>query len=280
MQQKLCDKLKQVANKITPIVHQYLYWWTIQVTIKDIIFAFNKVGMNQLVSSLKNKVIVAIHAEIGDPCDDIDFKRAMACAAMVGGAGAIRVGGCDEIKKLSSAVTIPVIGFVKLDHPDYSIVRVTPTFKDACQAVDSGADILAIEVTRRMRSDGLSDQEIINKIKKELKLPIIADISTFDEAVFAEKAGVDMIATTLVGYTPQSHTNKSYDFNLLEDLCRKIKIPVIAEGHISSPEEAQRAINIGAFCVVVGSMISRPQLITKRFFEAIQLVQNEMEGKN
>ncbi len=231
--------------------------------------------MDQLVQVLKDKIIVAIDSPPGDPCGDLEFKVAMARAAEVGGAGALRVGGSELIQALSAEVNIPVIGYIKKDHPDYSIVRVTSTFEDACLAVDSGAAILALELTGRVRPDGLTDREIIKKIKQELGVPVIADTSTFDEAVDAEKTGVDMITTTLVGYTPQSMPTKDFDFDLLARLCKKIKAPVIAEGHIASPEEAQRAVRIGAFCVVVGSMITRPHLITKKFAEEILKVQKQ-----
>lgn len=231
--------------------------------------------MNKLIKDLKNKIIVAIDSPPGDPCSDLEFKVAMARAAEIGGAGALRVGGSELIIALSAAVSIPIIGYIKKDHPDYSIVRVTPTFKDACLAVESGVAILALELTGRVRSDGFSDQEIINKIKKELDVPVIADTSTFDEAVNAEKTGVDMVTTTLVGYTPQSKPSKDFDFTLLARLCKKINIPVIAEGHIASPEEAQRAVCIGAYCVVVGSMITRPHLIIKKYAEEIIKVQKQ-----
>jgi len=229
--------------------------------------------MNQLVQALKNKIVVAIDSPPGDPFGDLELKVAMARAAEVGGAGALRVGGSELIKAVSAEVTIPVIGYIKLDHPDYSIVRVTPTFKDACLAVESGVAILALELTGRVRSDGLTDQEIITKIKNELDVPVIADTSTFDEAVNAEKTGVDMVTTTLVGYTPQSKRSKDFDFDLLARLCKSIKIPVIAEGHIASPAEAQKAVSMGAYCVVVGSMISRPHLITKKYTDEILKVQ-------
>lgn len=230
--------------------------------------------MNPLIQHLRNKLIVSIDVSPGNPCSDLDFIVAMAHAAMVGGAGAIRVGGIKEIKAISSSTSMPIIGFIKRDYPDYSIVRVTPTFQEAIQVANSGAQIIAIELTGRVRPDGLSDEEIVQKIKQELQVPIVADISTFDEAINAEKAGVDIIATTLVGYTPQSQQTDAFDFGLLKKLCQRINIPILAEGHITSPREAQKAVQMGAHGVVVGSMISKPHVITEKYSREIKFSQN------
>ena len=79
----------------------------------------------------------------------------------------------------------------------------------------------------------------------------------------------------MVGYTKQSrddHIDKD-DFKILRTILGKVKHPVIAEGNINTPEKARRVIELGAFCVVVGSIITRPQLITKSFVEALECEQ-------
>lgn len=225
--------------------------------------------MNQIIEHLKNKVIVAIDASPEDPCQELAFKVSIAHAAMSGGAGAIRTGGADLIKAISKAVAIPVIGFIKLQHPDYSIVRVTPSLDDARRIIAAGAQVVAMELTQRARADGTTDREMVEQVRTACSLPILADISTYEEAIAAEEAGADLIATTLVGYTPNSQPNRGFDFDLLERICQSVKVPVIAEGHLTTPEEVQKAMRLGAHCAVVGSMISRPHLITKRFVESV-----------
>ena len=75
-----------------------------------------------------------------------------------------------------------------------------------------------------------------------------------------------------VGYTPQSegHKIEADDFAILREIISKAAHPVIAEGNIDTPQKAKRVIELGAFCVVVGSIITRPQLITRTFANALE----------
>ena len=98
----------------------------------------------------------------------------------------------------------------------------------------------------------------------------MADISTYDEAIRAEQEGADILSTTLSGYTPYSPKGKGPDFQLIKRLVKKVKIPVIAEGKIWTPEEARKAMDLGAYAVVIGSAITRPIMIADRFIKAIQ----------
>lgn len=47
-------------------------------------------------------------------------------------------------------------------------------------------------------------------------------------------------------------------------------IPVIAEGKIATADEAVEVLNAGAFAVVVGTSITRPEIITSRFVNTIE----------
>ena len=100
----------------------------------------------------------------------------------------------------------------------------------------------------------------------------MADCSTVEEALHADELGFDFIGTTLVGYTEQSRGLKieADDFAIILQIVAKARHRVIAEGNINTPEKARRVIELGAFSVVVGSIITRPQLITKSFAEALK----------
>jgi len=100
----------------------------------------------------------------------------------------------------------------------------------------------------------------------------MADCSTVDEAVFADEIGFDFIGTTMVGYTKESEGLKieANDFEILRDILAKVKHDVIAEGNINTPKKCKRVIELGAYSVVVGSIITRPQLITKEFTKALE----------
>ena len=97
----------------------------------------------------------------------------------------------------------------------------------------------------------------------------MADCSTYEECIHAQEIGFDIVGTTMRSYTPYTKGIRIPDFDLFKKLKEKLRVPFIAEGGIWDPSEARQAIECGAFAVVVGSAITRPQLITKRYAEAI-----------
>lgn len=219
---------------------------------------------------LPRGLIVSCQALEDEPLHGPIHMAAMARAAMIGGAVAIRANGPKDVKAIREVSDLPIIGLYKLWFPGFE-VYITPTFQAARAVVDAGADIVAIDATLRPRPDGLSARELIHKIHKELRVRIIADISTFEEGVNAAEAGADFVSTTLAGYTPYSRRTEGPDFELVKELSQVLKIPVIAEGRVRTPEEARRAIKLGAYGVVVGGAITRPQNITRRFAQAVEL---------
>ena len=162
----------------------------------------------------------------------------------------------------------PIIGITKPEviPPNWQeIVYITPELKDVISLVEAGADIIAFDGTQRKRPNGATLDEIIKYIKINKRVSM-ADISTVEEGIKAAEAGADILSTTLSGYTLESPLkNDGPDFELLEELVKKVDIPVVLEGRIWEPEEVDRAFKLGAHCVVIGSAITRPQLITKRF---------------
>ena len=58
-------------------------------------------------------------------------------------------------------------------------------------------------------------------------------------------------------------------FSIIREILAKASHPVVAEGNINTPEKAKRVIELGCYCVVVGSIITRPQIITKGFASAL-----------
>ncbi len=172
-------------------------------------------------------------------------------------------------------VDLPIIGIVKRDYPD-SVVHITPTMREIDELIEAGPDIIALEATDDLRPGGMALETFYRQIREKYPdIVLMADCSTVDEAVKADEMGFDFIGTTMVGYTKQSrddHIDKD-DFKILRTILGKVKHPVIAEGNINTPEKARRVIELGAFCVVVGSIITRPQLITKSFVEALECEQ-------
>lgn len=227
--------------------------------------------MNQKVEELKGKLIVSCQALPHEPLHSSFIMGRMAVAAKEGGACGIRANTKEDIKEIQSQVDLPIIGIVKRDYDD-SEVYITPTMKEVDELMEVKPEIVALDATSSLRPGGVTLDDFVAQIKE--KYPdqlLMADCSTVEEALHADEIGFDFIGTTLVGYTKQSVDLKieADDFAIIREIVEKAKHHVIAEGNINTPEKAKRVIELGAFSVVVGSIITRPQLITKPFAEAL-----------
>ena len=147
--------------------------------------------------------------------------------------------------------------------------------KEVEEVVKAEADIVAIDCTKRLKPGNKTTGDFIKEIRDNFTTIILADISTYEEGMEALEAGADMISTTLSGYTPYSPQIEGPDFELVERLAKNAAVPVIAEGRIWTPEEAVKALELGAYAVVVGTAITRPQEITKRFAKAVSRLEEK-----
>ena len=227
--------------------------------------------MNEKVESLKGKLIVSCQALPHEPLHSSFIMGRMALAAKEGGAYGIRANTKEDIAEIQTQVDLPVIGIVKRDYED-SKVYITPTMKEINELMEVRPDIIALDATHSLRPGGRTLDEFYREIRKSYPGQLLmADCSTVEEALHADQLGFDFIGTTLVGYTDQSRNLKieSNDFEIIRRIVATVKHRVIAEGNINTPEKAKRVIELGAFSVVVGSIITRPQLITKSFAEAL-----------
>lgn len=223
------------------------------------------------IGNLKGKIIVSSQAMLGEPFYDEKCMEAMMQSAVNGGASALRVAGARDVK-IAKKFGIPVIGLTKpnkLPENWKSVVYITPGLKEVKELIDAGADIIAFDGTLRERPDGSNLKQIIDLIHSFGK-QAMADISTFEEGINAEVLGADIVSTTLAGYTDESgEAGETPDFELLGKLVKNIKTPVFLEGRVWYPEEVKKAFELGAYAVVIGSAITRPHLITKRFVEVL-----------
>ena len=224
---------------------------------------------HQVIESLKGGLVVSCQADAGDPFEGPQFMAAFAQCAAQGGAVGIRANGPNDITAIKMVVSLPVIGLYKIDLPGYA-VRITPTLDSIKQIATAGADIIALDATNRPHPENLSSEEVIRLAAKETGLPILADISTFEEAIAAEQAGADAVSTTLSGYTPYSPQIESPDFEIVRKCSEKLSIPVFAEGRIATPDQAHFAIELGAYAVIIGTAITRPTWIVKQMAKGIQ----------
>ncbi|MEC0231072.1 N-acetylmannosamine-6-phosphate 2-epimerase [Paenibacillus alba] len=212
-------------------------------------------------------LIVSCQALADEPLHGGDTMAKMARAAVSAGAIGIRTNGVVDIVKIKQEVDVPVIGLIKKDI-EGSDIFITPTMDEVKAIVMAGADIVALDVTdREGRLDAVKP---LIAYAHEMGVAVMADISTLEEGLAAEQLGVDYIGTTLSGYTSYSRQAEEPDFELLQQLVEKVKVPVVAEGRIWTPEDAAKALATGAAYVVVGSAITRPQLITARYVQALR----------
>lgn len=225
--------------------------------------------MNNVLSRIKGTVIVSVQAMPSEPLYDEKCMAAMMKSVLNGGAGALRVAGVRDIKNAKKLSNVPVIGITKPNKipSNYKeIVYITPTVQDVIDIINAGADIVAFDGTQRPRPNNEKIKDLIKYIHINKKLAM-ADISTVEEGIKAQEAGADILSTTLAGYTMESinSPSKEPDFKLLKELVEKTNTPVILEGRIWEPQQVDMAFEAGAHAVVIGSAITRPQLITKRF---------------
>jgi N-acylglucosamine-6-phosphate 2-epimerase len=221
--------------------------------------------IDKFVNHVRGKLIVSCQALADEPLYGAHIMVRMAVAAQEGGAVAIRANSPPDVEAIKAAVDLPLIGLYKDGDKG---VYITPTVRHAVEMIDAGADVVALDATRRPRANGDTLAEQIAAVHARGKL-VLADVSTLEEAVAAQDAGADLAAPTLSGYTAYSPQVAGPDYVLIQAMVQTLTIPVIAEGRIRTPAEARLALDYGAVAVVVGSAITRPQIITAQFANAL-----------
>lgn len=221
---------------------------------------------------IKGELIVSCQALENEPLHSSFIMSKMAKAAEEGGAKGIRANSVADIECIKKEVKLPIIGIIKRNYPNCEAF-ITPTMKEIDELMEVKPDVIAVDATSSSRPNEENLETFFKKIKQ--KYPdqlLMADCSTLDEMIFADKLGFDFIGTTLVGYTRQSNGKKieENNFELIQQAIKKVNTPVIAEGNIDTPEKVRKVIDIGVYTVVVGSIITRPQIITQRFVSALR----------
>ena len=221
-------------------------------------------------SSLRGGLIVSCQAEDDDPFNRPEYLALFGRAAEMGGARGLRACGAENIRALRASCSLPIVGITKSRHLDGSVL-ITRDFADVEAILAAGAHIVAVDATNRQRPNGMKGSEFIAGIKQRWAVTLLADVSTREEAEAAWQAGADALAPTLSGYTPgTAHVGlRRPDWDLLVSLVKIDDAPVIMEGRIWTPDQARRALQLGAFAVVVGTAITRPRVVTGAFVRAL-----------
>lgn len=217
-------------------------------------------------AALADGLVVSCQAYPGEPMRSPETMAQVAASAMIGGAVGIRAQGVGDIALIRERLELPLIGLWKDGDAD---VFITPTLRHAVAVHAAGANIVALDGTRRDRPDGLTLADTIRRLKDQTGALVMADTGSFDDAVAAVDAGADCVGTTLAGYTPERPKTAGPDIELIHRIASAIDVPVIAEGRVHTPAQAAQAIEAGAFAVVVGTAITHPASITRWFADAM-----------
>lgn len=221
---------------------------------------------------IKGRIIVSCQAIPGEPLyvEEKSIMYLMARAAKMAGSPAIRTSSIRDVVAIKEETGLPVIGLVKVKYEGFESY-ITPTMKEVDDLMQAGSDVIALDCTNQKRGDGKTISEFVTEVRRKYPDTILmADISTFEEGVNAWKLGVDIVGTTMSGYTSYSPKLDGPDFELVKKLAATVDIPVIGEGRVHYPEQAAEMLDAGAFAVVVGGAITRPLEIATRFMKAIE----------
>lgn len=222
---------------------------------------------NSTLSQLKNGLIISCQPRVNSALDHPRFVAALAATAGEQGAVGVRIRGTGNIRAVRRAVNIPVIGIEKINDPD-SEVYITPTLESVRRVYRAGAQIIALDATERPRPRHQSLAHIIEIAKANFDALIMADVATLQQGVEAARLGVDMVGTTLCGYTKETSHCKGPALDLARQLVRKIDIPVILEGRVHNPADVRKAFALGVYAVVVGTAITDVEWQARQYIMA------------
>lgn len=225
---------------------------------------------NSVLDRVKGGLIVSCQALKAEPLYSSYIMSRMAYAAKLGGAVGIRANTVEDITEIKKVVDLPIIGIIKEVY-EHCNVYITPTIKEVDALVACEVDIIAIDCTRRERPDKKTLDEFFAEVRNKYPDQLfMADCSDYKEGMHAAEIGFDLIGTTLHGYTDYTEGAILPNYELLRDLVRQCGKPVIAEGGIWSPEQLREAMDCGVLAAVVGTAITRPMDITRKYVAALE----------
>jgi N-acylglucosamine-6-phosphate 2-epimerase len=220
----------------------------------------------ELISGLRGGLVVSCQAYAGEPLRQPEMMSRIAQAVVLGGAVAIRAQGIDDVELIHRSVPVPQIGLWKVGTDG---VFITPTLEHALTVARAGAEIIAIDGTRRDRPDGLTLQQTIEAIHDRSDALVMVDVGDLEDGLAGAEAGADLVSSTLAGYTGSRPTTDGPDLELVAELTAQVGLPVFAEGRVHTPQQARSCLEAGAHAVVVGTAITHPTSITRWFAEAL-----------
>ncbi|MCI9263534.1 MAG: putative N-acetylmannosamine-6-phosphate 2-epimerase [Oscillospiraceae bacterium] len=229
--------------------------------------------MKPVVEKLLGKTIISVQAYEDTPLYGPENMRTMAQSVLMGGADGLRACWPQDIRAIREITDKPIVGIFKDfgEGDPLDTVFITPTVDQACEVIEAGADILGVDCTIRP-TRGLEElKRLLGGIRERYPdVAIMADLATLEEGVAVAGTGlVDIISSTLSGYTRQSLSRKSDrpDVELVRRLKQEVDLPVNGEGRIWELSDLEAVLEAGADMVTIGSAVTRPHEIAKRFVQ-------------
>ena len=232
--------------------------------------------MKDCVKKCLGELIVSCQAYEDTPMYGPVHIRAFVLSAVLGGAKVLRCCWKQDIEAVRDIEGLTIIGISKVfkENGTDDDIFITPTFEDAKEVIEAGADIIALDarITPKRGKDELLS--LLKQIHESYpNVGIMADCKTYEEGVFAAESGyVDIVATTLSGMGKELHHP---DYKLIRKFKENLNLPINAEGHVWELGDLDLVNAAGADMVTVGSAITRPHLITQRFTDYYKQITNE-----
>lgn len=219
-----------------------------------------------ILQQLRGGLVVSCQALPEEPLHSSYIMSRMAYAAYLGGAVGIRANTVEDIAEIRKTVSLPIIGIIKRVYEDHPELYITPTMKEVDELIACGVEVIAMDATHRPRPGGETIETLFPEVRSEYPDQLfMADCSNVEEGMKAAELGFDLIGTTMASYTPYTRGRALPDVEMIGALARDAGVPVVAEGGIWTPEQLRSVFEAGAHTAVVGSAITRPMLITRRF---------------
>lgn len=232
----------------------------------------------EILDRLKGGLIVSCQTQKDEPIYTPDMVVKMAECAKWAGAVGLRLNSPEQIRQVKEAdLGLPIIGLYKVWHDDTDVF-ITPTMKEVDAIVEAGADIIALDCTSQITHEKTIAWDLLPQVRKKYPNHLIfADCSNIEEAIHASQNGAEIVAPTLYGYTKNTENIEGANYRMVADMCRAVgdDAKIIMEGHLYTPEDAMKCIFIGCHAVVVGSAITRPHYVAKRFVDCLSKYQDD-----
>lgn len=220
-------------------------------------------------------VVVSCQLDPTEPLHTPQHCALFAQAAEAGGAVAVRGEGVQNLQEIRATVRLPIIGCTRGEYGDGWLL-VTPDMQAVDRLVRVGCDVIALDATLRARPNGMDGIRFLTEVKGRYpEIPVLADVSTFEEGVRAADVGASAISTVLCGRTKETYEHAlaaTPNLDLVYRLATTVAVPVFAEGFIWNVSDAASAMEAGAYGVIVGGAITRPRVLTHLFVNAVETV--------